>query len=357
MTGIDISMGPDDLFRFLVATTMTAKKPVIIWGEPGVAKSATVWQAAEQLGVQVYDFRAYLHQPVDLTGGIEIKDGRTHFRPPDFLPRDGSGIFLIEELGNAPKDMQAVCLGLLMDRKIGDYTLPPKWTCVAISNRQWDRSGAQGLFSTVNNRFATHIEIEASHPVWDKWAAKEGVMPQVRSYLQMVPEALQEFEPAKETRSFPTQRSWTNLAALLPFTPRDLWFKIAAGAVGVGRAAEFIAHAEVWDDLPKPQDVLAAAETHELPTEASVVYALVNALTAHLREASKAGRDLAAISEAIATVALRYSTGDTADGAFRKEQATLLMRDAVIIDSAVITGDAGAKWAAANSEMVDHIQL
>ena len=363
-----ITLTPKNLQRFLTATLPTSRLPVFIWGQPGTAKSASVYATQAALNAdlaegeepwQLFDFRAYLHEPVDMTGVPSVVDGRTILNPPDWLPRSGRGILLIDELPNASPSMINVCLQLVQDRRIGQYVLPAGFVIVAVGNRVSDRAGARQIATSVANRFSTHLDVQVSHAEWHAWALEHNVFPPVLSYLSFVPAALQEFDPttAAAARSFPTLRSWTNLAALLPHTPRDLWLAAAIGAVGEGRGTEFVAHAEIWEALPAPAAVIADADNHALPSDPSVVYALAHALVEHLREAVRDGGDLDAIGTAIATIALRWATGDTVDGKKRKEQSVLLMRDATILDATAISSDAGGQWAAANPEMAEALTL
>ena len=102
--------------RVLVA----ARRPVFIWGGPGVGKSSVVKQLAEALNVPLQDVRALLLDPVDLRGLPFVgSDGRSKWATPEFLPQNGSGIFFLDELNAAPAMVQASCYQLVLDRKLG----------------------------------------------------------------------------------------------------------------------------------------------------------------------------------------------------------------------------------------------
>ena len=58
-----------------------------------------------------------------------------------FLP-DGSikeGILFLDELNTAAPMVQASAYQLILDRKIGEYTLPDGWAIVAAGNRESDK--------------------------------------------------------------------------------------------------------------------------------------------------------------------------------------------------------------------------
>jgi len=129
-----------DALHVLVA----ARRPVFIWGGPGVGKSSIVKQLAETLNVPLQDVRALLLDPVDLRGLPFLgSDGRSKWATPEFLPQNGTGILFLDELNAAPAMVQASCYQLVLDRKLGEYTLPVSsiW-----SLRSMCRSGRNGRF-------------------------------------------------------------------------------------------------------------------------------------------------------------------------------------------------------------------
>ncbi len=96
---------------------------------------------AEELGRELVDIRAVLLDPVDLRGLPSVGgDGTAHWCPPSFLPTEGEGILFLDELNAAPPLVQAACYQLVLDRKVGEYTLPDGWTVVAAGNRESDRA-------------------------------------------------------------------------------------------------------------------------------------------------------------------------------------------------------------------------
>src|SRR5260370_954023 len=113
-----------------------AQQPTFIWGGPGIGKSAIVRQVATSLEVALQDVRALLLDPVDLRGLPFLgPDGRSKWATPDFLPTEGEGILFLDELNAAPAMVQASCYQLVLDRTLGEYTLPDGWAIVAAGNR------------------------------------------------------------------------------------------------------------------------------------------------------------------------------------------------------------------------------
>lgn len=116
-------MKPSAIVRSLQCL-LDAQRPTFIWGPPGIGKSDLVRQVADLRKVLLRDLRVILLDAVDLRGLPHLADGQTRWAIPDFLPRDGEGILFLDELNAAPALVQAACYQLVLDRKLGDYTVP-----------------------------------------------------------------------------------------------------------------------------------------------------------------------------------------------------------------------------------------
>ena len=177
-------------------TLFAAQQPVFIWGGPGIGKSAVVRQLARKLAIPLQDVRALLLDPVDLRGLPYLgADGRSKWATPDFLPKDGCGILFLDELNAAPAMVQASCYQLVLDRKLGEYTLPKDWAIVAAGNRDSDRAVTTRMPTPLRNRFV-HLEFEVDLQEWSMWAIETGIRPEVIAFLR--------FRRHAHGNSFPT---------------------------------------------------------------------------------------------------------------------------------------------------------
>lgn len=313
-----------------------------LWGPPGIGKSDAIKLIAKATGRPLVDIRAVLLDPVDLRGIPYVKDGTASWCPPAFLPmdRESNAIVFMDELPQAAPLVQAACLQLVLDRRIGEYVLPEGCSIIAAGNRQEDAAGAHRLISPLRNRFC-HFTMDVSNEDWRNWALANGIDGRILAFLAFKPDMLFAFDPKSADNSFPTPRSWEFTSRAITGIGTSAGMRVVRslvdGCVGSGAAAEFCAFLEHYEKLPNLDDVFADPSNHAIPDkEPSVMYALCGALAARLREDKNLG-------EAYTKYATRFPS----------EFGVVAMKDGIQIDPTLITRTKeGANWATANSELI-----
>ena len=258
-------------------TLVAARQPVFVWGGPGIGKSAVVRQLAADLAIPLQDVRAVLLDPVDLRGLPFLgTDGRSKWATPEFLPQEGSGILFLDELNAAPAMVQAGCYQLVLDRKLGEYTLPKDWAIIAAGNRDSDRAVTTRMPTPLRNRFV-HLEFEVDLQEWSKWAIQSGVRAEVIAFLRFRQELLSAFD--RDANAFPSPRSWEFVSRILDSTPDpSIEHELFAGAVGTGAATEFSAFLRMFRELPNIDAILMNPLKEPVPENAAAQYAVASAL-------------------------------------------------------------------------------
>lgn len=309
-----------------------ARQPVFLWGGPGLGKSSVVNQLARSLKIALQDVRALLLDPVDLRGLPFLgKDGRSQWATPDFLPKDGSGILFLDELNAAPAMVQASCYQLVLDRKLGEYTLPDGWAIIAAGNRDSDRAATTRMPTPLRNRFV-HLEFEVDLQEWSEWAIEAGIRPEVIAFLRFRQELLSAFD--RDANAFPSPRSWEFVSRILGTAPdQSVEHELFAGAVGAGAATEFSAFLKTFRELPNIDAILMNPLKEPVPENAAAQYAVASAL-AHCASDTNFDR----ICTYLGRMPIEFSV--------------LCVRDASLREPAIRYTSGYTKWAIENHHVV-----
>ncbi len=189
-----------------------ARRPVLLEGATGIGKSELVRQLAQRLGIAHTVLDLSLLEPPDLVGLPTIEDGRTSYALPRFLPREGAGILMLEELNRAERYIQQPALQLLTARSLHEYTLPEGWACFAAINPENGDYQVTPLDAALRARFL-QIEVRPDRAAWLAWAEAHQVHPAVTALVRAHERVFESVPP----------RSWTYAGSLLSsMTPREL---------------------------------------------------------------------------------------------------------------------------------------
>ncbi|MFM7113409.1 MAG: AAA family ATPase [Planctomycetota bacterium] len=176
-----------------------------IWGHRGLGKSSLVKQLAIENGWGFIDLRCSQLEASDVRGLPERLDGRTHYLPPADMPigdlsdeaiaeqigalpdesdleasrqylirqnrlqpRHQKGILFLDEVNRAADDVLQAIFQLVLDRKVGEYILPPGWCVVAAGNfmEGYQVSGFDD--PAFLNRFC-HLTLSAGQTTLEEW--------------------------------------------------------------------------------------------------------------------------------------------------------------------------------------------
>ena len=180
-----------------------------IWGHRGLGKSSLCRQLAAELGIGFIDMRCSQLEGSDIRGLPDKLEGRTVFLPPADLPKgdwsndkvveymgeypqDGDwggdleaerkfdsrwhevqphmqrGILFLDEINRAQDDVLQAAFQLVLDRKVGQYTVPPGWWIVAAGNFQEGYSTNGFNDAAFINRFC-HMTLSTGETTLEEW--------------------------------------------------------------------------------------------------------------------------------------------------------------------------------------------
>ena len=295
----------------------------MIWGSPGIGKSSIVAQVAQEHDIDFVDVRISQLAPTDLRGLPVAEDGISKWYPPEFLPRDGKGILFLDEINMAPPAMQGVAQQLILDRRVGSYTVPEGWYIWAAGNRKEDRASVFDMPAPLANRFI-HLEVVPEFDSFKAYALEKKVHEQVIAFLSFRPTLLHHIHPQQP--AWPSPRSWEYASTL-----HDAGLDISP-AVGTGAAAEFTAYLKIYETLPDLALILnGLGDNIPFPREPSQSYATTIWLTVRAEDANQAYNAFTWLSSVATAEWLQLCVLDLVNSMERKEQkgklATLIKKD------------------------------
>jgi hypothetical protein len=280
--------------RKAVLKAFQAKRPIFLWGPPGIGKSEVVQEISDELGGFVIDLRMAQMEPTDIRGipyfnkDINKMDWAAPVDLPDeeFAKQYPVVVLFLDEMNSAPPAVQAAGYQLILNRRVGKYKLPDNVVIVAAGNRDSDKGVTYRMPMPLANRFL-HLEMRADFTAWQNWAVDKGIHKDVVGYLSFAKQDLYEFDSKSSSRAFATPRSWVFVSDLLKDedVDTDTLFNLVAGAVGEGLAVKFMAHRKVAGRMPDPADILSGKVKDLSVKEISAMYSLTVSMCYELRDA------------------------------------------------------------------------
>ncbi|MER7538464.1 MoxR family ATPase [Streptomyces sp. NPDC097704] len=291
----DTEPRPDPQLEALTLA-VAADLPVLLWGEPGIGKTAALTQLAASLDLPLTTVIASVHEPTDFSGlpvvGDDPAEQGVPMAPPEWavrLVRAGRGLLFLDELSTAPPAVQAALLRLVLERRIGTLVLPPDVRIVAAANPRSSAADGWELSPPLANRFVhlrwTHdaeVVVRGLGGVWPRATlprldparlteAVDVARRAVCGLLTARPALVHRLPGGEALRggAWPSPRSWEMALRLIAFATaagvsRDVLSQLVRGVVGDGPGLELLAWLDRMD-LPDPELLLADPEGAELP--------------------------------------------------------------------------------------------
>jgi len=268
------------------------RRPIFIWGPPGIGKSDAIHQLGTELESHVIDVRLSLWEPTDIKGipYYNSNDNTMSWAPPVELPTEEFAaqfkniILFLDEMNSAPPAVQAAAYQLILNRRVGTYKLPDNVLVVAAGNREADKGVTYRMPAPLSNRFV-HLELRVDFDDWLSWAVDNKIHKDVVGYLSFAKQDLYDFDPKTASRSFATPRSWQFVSELLDDDISDsTTADLVSGAVGEGTAVKFMAHRKVAGRMPNPTDILHGKVKELKVKEISAMYSLTVSLCYELKD-------------------------------------------------------------------------
>lgn len=300
---------------------VSADLPVLLWGEPGIGKTAALNQLADALELPLTTVIASVHEPSDFAGLPVVGDDPAKqgvpMAPPDWavrLARAGHGLLFLDELSTAPPAVQAALLRVVLERRVGALRLPPGVRIVAAANPRSSAADGWELSPPLANRFV-HLQWTYDHEVvvrglggtWPTAALPRLAPDQLPDAVTFARRAVCELLaarpglvhqlPKNEARrggAWPSPRSWEMTLRLVAFATaagasREVLSLLVRGTVGDGPGLELLASMDRMD-LPDPEVLLADPAAAVLPERGDLRQTVLDGVVEAVRKRPEQSR-------------------------------------------------------------------
>ena len=264
---------------------LAADVPVLLWGDPGTGKTATIEAFARRAGWRTVSVIASIHDPTDFAGLPVRTDAGVVFEPPAWACRTAESeemsLVFFDEVNTATPATQNALMRVVLEGRVGDLELGEGVRFAAAANPPSANSAAWDLSAPLANRFA-HLDWPVNFDDWRAgylggWPDPEpgkvdpsAVDPFSRELIRLLQASFLATRPVllcevpdngTAPRGWPSPRSWERLAECLAIADTaavtdEIRLLVAAALVGDGAAAEYLAYLRNLD-LPDPKELLA----------------------------------------------------------------------------------------------------
>jgi len=227
--------------RLLLQVRKPNLMPPLLWGAPGIGKTAITKAVVQSLGPghRVIDVQTSKMAPDDWTlpaiinitdttskQAIDIPkswlpvyepvpgDPEENARRNDIANWGEGGIIFLDELSRAIEEVQNSCLKLVLERMIGDRVLGSKWAIIAATNREEDdpEGGQTKIGSALANRFQ-HFNFVPTVDEWIEWARGKKIDDRIITFIDFNRDHFYVFD--NDVRVNTTPRTWEALSDML----------------------------------------------------------------------------------------------------------------------------------------------
>lgn len=268
-----------------------SKRPAFVWGGPGIGKSDCITSLCEEYSGMLFDVRLSQISETDLRGMpyFDPIDRQMKWAPPIDLPSAEVAakypyVFLfLDEMNSAQPSVLAAAYQLILNRKVGTYSLPDNCIVFAAGNRSGDGGVTFRMPKPLANRMI-HFEMRVDFDSWNEWAFDHGIHPDVIGFLNHSKNSLYDFDPTSPNQAFASPRTWEYVSDVLwDELDEDTALNIISGTIGEGLALSFMAHRKVASNMPSPEDVFSGRAYTMGVKDISAQYSLITSLMYELK--------------------------------------------------------------------------
>lgn len=270
-------------------------RTVLLQGDMGTGKSSMLYEIAKQLGFKPIYFDCTTKDLGDMMipslQSIE-EDGCVRMIPNEELGvhLDEPVVVNIDEFGKANPSVKNGMLRLMLERKIGSYSLHPDSIIFATTNK-----GSEGVGDMLpphaRNRLTVVQTRKTNHMDWIEWGINNGIDATLLGWVKDNPQLMASFEdvkdpdenpyifhPQQQRAAFVTPRSLHAASDILKvreaFDDQTLTAALM-GTIGDRGAMDLMSFVKLADQLPSLQSVKDDPKNAKVPDSAAAICMVV----------------------------------------------------------------------------------
>jgi len=326
-------------FKELLKVSIPARKKILAVSQPGIGKTETVLAVASELKMPCVLMHPAISDPTDFKGMPALsKNGKEALFVPfgdlvTLIEAKEPLICFIDDIGQSPMGVQAPLMQLLHGRRLNGVEISENVIFIGATNDVNQNSGVSGLIEPLKSRWDSILRIDYNPDDFCQWLLDKNFPPECVAFVRSFPgEICPPFKATKDMTNSPCPRTVAAMFRWYADGVNDL--EVFEGSCGKGLSAQFVAFLQLMDKLPSLDAILLNPDKVEVPTEASMRYAVACGLS-HRADEHNFER------------ALRYIKRIT-----EKKYEVLFCRDALSKNKKIAECRAFLDWATKNANVM-----
>lgn len=309
----------------------------MVWGEPGIGKTFTIYDAAREVAGQLYGVEEKSKRPkeniyvkslmlstMEPTDIVGVPHRHKEFDYTQYLPlrwawdaskeyeadmqkKDKSFkappmVLFFDDFPVAHQQVQAACFKLFHEGQAGDLHIRDNVFLIAAGNRPEDNAAAQEMPTAMASRFR-HIYSKVDASEWLQWASNFGnVHHLIVGYIRGHKTALHNFKADAAEKAFPCPRTWEMCSTAIKENEAEVkdaaktgkskstsLFKVTSGIIGSGFATELHAYLDQTRYAVPAEEIVKNPKGCKVPQgkEIDALHATVAELEYHVKHKPK----------------------------------------------------------------------
>lgn len=265
-----------------IAKAAMEKKSIVpmVWGAPGIGKTAVIEQAAKENGYAYLQVILAEREAPDIVGHYYRDGNEMRLSRSDIIRRIEEAstptLLHLDEVPQAVMFNQNIASRIVHDRVLGEHYLPDSTAIVLSGNMRQHKAGTVDMPMHLRGRLA-HVEQIADNDDFRAYAGERELNPLITAYLAWRPDHLSMFDTNQYSN--PSPRTWEKASDAMSLNLQEYAERaLVTGYLGEGVTNEFYGFKKIASGLPHIKDIFDNPESVKIANDPATIYALMGAV-------------------------------------------------------------------------------